>query len=283
MKSNRKKSIKKIATILVGLFFALFIFRILYSYNTNDADDKLVVNNVFDELSDITSMERKNYATKKHLLNQGVLSTSIDQKYEKIANINTLSNEFNKEEKAIRNQVINHKGLIQFENKSGNEGHRKLQLIIGIPPENFDSIYQSVIKIGEIQTKRITKKDKTNEYKELNARKESLEKIRTSLIALKSKGGKIEEYIQLENRILDIDQQLQGLGVSLGNFDDENEFCTVKVTLKETIKTQISVIHRIKVALEWTITNFLMTIASLAFISLFSYLLVLIIEKSKKL
>ena len=42
--------------------------------------------------------------------------------------------------------------------------------------------------------------------------KKSLEKIRTSLIELKSKGGKIEEYMDLENRILEIEQPTSRLG-----------------------------------------------------------------------
>ena len=45
----------------------------------------------------------------------------------------------------------------------------------------------------------------------------------------------------LENRILEIEQQLQGLGVSLGNFDDENEFCTVHFSLLEGKEVKIGI------------------------------------------
>ena len=101
------------------------------------------------------------------------------------------------------------------------------------------------------------------------------------MIDLKSKGGRIDEYMQLENRILEIEQQLQGLGVSLGNFDDENEFCTVKVLLSEGKVIDISIMQRIKVALEWTIKTYLMLMSTLTFMSLFGYLLLLSIEKIK--
>jgi hypothetical protein len=222
---------------------------------------------------------RKNYASKKYSLNVGVSPMSVDQKYEKIADINTLSNKFNKEEKLIRAQIKDFDGLIQFENKSGNKGNRKLNLVIGIPPDNFDSIYNSLIKIGKIQSKQITKTDKTNEYKELNAKKASLEKIRTSLIELKTKGGRIDEYMQLENRILDIEQQLQGLGVSLGNFDDENEFCTVKIVLSEGQLIEISTLQRVKVALEWTIKYYVLLLFGLSIAALLAYLILLSLEK----
>lgn len=276
MKSFIKKRFKKTAAILSLLFVVLFVFRLIYGYQTVSEP---TISNVFQEMIDFSSSARKNYASKKYQLNSGMSPISVDQKYEKIADINTLSTKFDKEEKQIRAQIKDYAGLIQFENKSGNKGHRRLNLIIGIPPENFDSIYHSLIEIGKIQSKQITKTDKTNEYKELNARKASLEKIRASLIELKDKGGRIDEYMQLENRILDIEQQLQGLGVSLGNFDDENEFCTVKVALSEGTIAEISILQRVKVALEWTIKYYTLLLVGLSFAALFAYLLLLSIEK----
>ncbi len=275
MNSFNKKRFKKTAIILFLLFVVLFIFRFIYGYQTVTEP---TISNVLYEMADISSGVRKNYASKKYQLNAGA-PISVDQKYEKIADINTVSTQFDKEEKQIRAQVKDYAGLIQFENKSGNKGHRRMNLVIGIPPENFDSIYHSLIEIGNIQSKQITKTDKTNEYKELNARKASLEKIRGSLIELKTKGGRIDEYMQLENRILDIEQQLQQLGVSLGNFDDENEFCTVKVALSEATLTKISVLQRVKVALEWTIKYYTISLIGLSFAALFAYLLLLSIEK----
>lgn len=276
MKSFIKKRFKKTAAILLLLFVVLFIFRFIYGYQTVTEP---TLSNVLHEMVDISSGVRKNYASKKHQLNSGVSPISVDQKYEKIADINSVSTKFDKEEKQIRAQAKDYEGLIQFENKSGNKGHRRLNLIIGIPPENFDSIYHSLIAIGKIQSKQITKTDKTNEYKELNARKASLEKIRSSLIELKTKGGRIDEYMQLENRILEIEQQLQELGVSLGNFDDENEFCTVKVALSEGQFIEIGTLQRVKVALEWTIQYYALLLVGLSFAALFGYLLLLSIEK----
>ncbi|QLG44520.1 DUF4349 domain-containing protein [Costertonia aggregata] len=271
-----KKLFKKIIIGLSLLFVVLFVFRLLYGYQKKIAptfqDNTTVLNESIPEV-------RKNYASKKYQVNSGSNAVRVDQKYEKIANINSVSTKFDTEEERIRKEIKGLEGLIQFENKNGNKGYRNLNLIIGVPPENFDKLYNNLIKIGTIRAKQITKKDKTNEYKELNAKKASLEKIRQSLIDLKTKGGRIDEYMQLENRILDIEQQLQDLSVSLGNFDDENEFCTVKFTLTEGAELKIGLMQRIKVALEWTIKRFLMLMIAFTFMTLFAYLLVLTIEK----
>ena len=71
------------------------------------------------------------------------------------------------------------------------------------------------------------------------------------------------------------------MGVSLGDFDDENEFCTIQFTLNEGKQTKISTLDRIKVALEWTIKTYLKLMLVLFFLSLSAYLLVKVLEKIK--
>ncbi len=279
MKQTFKKRFKKLIVWLLFPFLILFIFRLIYGY-TKTHDNTYNQTQFFESISN----SRKNYTSKKYKVksnagNQSVVK--VDQKYEKIAEIKTTSSTFEKEEQLTRNTIEKFDALIQFEQKSGNKGSRKLNVLIGVPPKNFDALYIQLITIGKVQAKQITKKDKTNEYKELNAKKQSLEKIRTSLIDLKSKGGKIEEYMDLENRILEIEQQLQGLGVSLGDFDDENEFCTVQFSLIEGKEVEIGTLQRVKVALEWTIKIYLKIMITLFFLTLFAYLLLLSIEKLK--
>jgi hypothetical protein len=89
--------------------------------------------------------------------------------------------------------------------------------------------------------------------------------------------------MNLENRILEIEQQLQDLGVSLGDFDDENEFCTVQFSLLEGKEKTIGIMQRIKVALEWTVKIYLRLMMTMFFLMLFAYILLLGIEKFKDL
>lgn len=278
MQTSIKQRVKKIVFYVLLSFILLFFFRLMYGYTTtpNDQDNQT-------EFFESISSGKRNFASKEYKMksNGAAPISKVDQKYEKIAEISTKTDAFIEEEKAVRKQIDKFEALIQFEQKNGNDDNRKLNLLIGVPPENFDSLYSALIGIGRVRAKQITKKDKTNEYKELNAKKMSLEKIRNSLIDLKSKGGKIEEYMQLENRILEIEQELQDLGVSLGNFDDENEFCTVQFSLIEGKEQQISFLHRLKVALEWTVGLYFQMMIIVTLIFLFAYILVSIIDKLK--
>lgn len=279
MNSYVKKYLKKIVPILVGLFVVMFVLRLSYGHQTTTEAQPISDFMLIESSVDVNA--RKNYASMKYEVGASQLPSRIDQKYEKIADIRTYTSQFDNDEASVRSKIEYFKGLIQFENKSGNSGYRKLDLVIGVPPEHFDAIYQNLIEIGKVQAKQITKTDKTNEYKELNAKKASLEKIRNALISLKEKGGKIEEYMQLENRILEIEQQLQALGVSLGNFDDENEFCTVKVALSEGKSLDIALMQRVKVALEWTIKYYALLMLGLCLMTAFANLFLVLIQKIK--
>ncbi|AUP78864.1 DUF4349 domain-containing protein [Flavivirga eckloniae] len=278
MKKPFKKKLKKGILYLVLLFVILFVFRILYGY----AEYPSAVGNSSTFFEEIAS-SRVNYASKKYKMKSNTNNAqnviNVDQKYEKIATVNTKSSEFEKEKRFLNKEIKSHEAIIQFEQNSGNDGNRRLQLLIGVQPDKFDSLYISLSKIGKVQSKEITKKDKTNEYKQLNAKKESLLKIRSSLIELKSKGGKIQEYIDLENRILNIEEELQGLGVLLGNYDEENEFCTIKFSLVEGVENKIGLMHRIKVALDWTVSTYLQLIVILFFVTGLVYIVLLILDK----
>lgn len=279
MKTKFKKRLRKGVIYLIISFVALFLFRLAYGYTKEATANSNSEPSFFQEIAST----RVNYASKKYKINTNSNSSpetvNVDQKYEKIATVNTKSSEFEKEQKLLYQEIKAKDAIIQFEQNSGNNGSRRLQLLIGVQPEKFDLLYDLLCKIGNVQSKEIIKKDKTNEYKQLNAKKESLLKIRTSLIELKSKGGKIEEFINLENRILSIEEELQGLGVQLGNYDEENEFCTIKFSLLEGAKNKISLLHRIKVAFDWTITTYLQWIAILFFMSGLVYVILLITDK----
>ncbi|MND87911.1 hypothetical protein D3C80_799200 [compost metagenome] len=164
----------------------------------------------------------------------------------------------------------------------GQQGNRQLHLVIGVNPAKFDSFYVDIQKIGLVKTKEITKVDKTNEYRQLNAKKVSIEKTLQSLNELKSRGGEITDFIALNDKILETEEKLQELGVELGNFDSENEFCTVKLSLYEgATEKKIGLFHRVKVSLEWTIKYFAIIVFISLVLSLTIFVLLLIADKLK--
>jgi hypothetical protein len=282
-----KLKIKKYIKYPILLFMLMLGFRIIYSYYGANIDaDREYRQDFFGSLENV----RKNYASEKMAIksissiskptpNLPIMSA---QKFEKTATLKSKSSQFENDERKIKTHTKNFDGVIQYEKNNGNNGHREIHLLIGINPERFDSFYHIVEKIGNIKSKEIIKTDKTNEYRELNAQKASYEKTLASLNELKARGGAIADHVALHDKILEIEGKLQELGVDLGNFNEENEFCSVRFTMYEgaTEKT-LGFLPRLKTSLEWTIQyfSFLMLGIFVSICGLFVF--ILIIEKLK--
>ncbi|MBC7776285.1 MAG: DUF4349 domain-containing protein [Phycisphaerae bacterium] len=272
-------SSKKTFSWLSSIFLLMFFCRLFYGYYyPGTAND----NGGISLDSEDFSVSRKNYASEKikgESAPQQQPSLSQSQKFEKIATLRSKSGQFEDDDTRLKTLVKGFAAVIQYEQNTGNPGHRTLNLLIGVKPERFDSFYTEAQKIGRILSKSITKTDKTNEYLQLNAKRISLEKTRNALLELKSRGGKIDEYIGLENRILEIEGQLQELGVQIGDYDEENEFCTIRFSLYEGERTDISFAQRLKVAFEWTAKYYLMLMVGMAFALVAALVLQSIVEK----
>lgn len=270
---------------------ALFLLRLIYGYVIY-SDDAVQGGDIPVQVNQQNSFElaRKNYATDKSYnsvakqnLPQG--GVKFNQKYEKVGALSSATNEFDKEEKNTRDLIKKFQALIQYEESSGLEGRRHLNLGIGVNPDKFDDMISEIKKIGRLQSIQVNKTDKTNEYSDLNAQKESLLKTREALISFKGKGGKIDELINLENKILEIEESIQKLGVKLGEFDTENEFCTIKFSLSETGKANKSflqtLVRRTKTAFEWTVKYYILIVVLFSFAAFGIFIFILILEKLK--
>jgi hypothetical protein len=282
MTTNFKTRFWQLSKWFGGLFILLFVFRLIYGFVATDSGRSSdYSSDFFGSLANV----RKNYASEKMAMKGDVQAQSnaaSSQKFEKTASVKIKSAEFEKDDKLIKEKTKSYKAIIQYEQNLGQKGDRQVHLLIGVSPNLFDSFYVDIQKIGVVKATEVTKVDKTNEYKQLNARKNSIEKTLQSLNELKSKAGQIADFVSLNDKILEVEEKLQELGVELGNFDAENEFCTVKLSLYEgATEKNISLFHRIKVSLEWTIKYFAIILFSVLVASAAIFILLLIIDKLK--
>ena len=186
---------------------------------------------------------------------------SVDQKYEKIANVGLRTLEFESDEQKLRSLIKDNSALIQFEQRQGLKRSRSLRLAIGVNPDKFDPFVAEVQQVGKLYQLTIDTSDKTNEYRDLQAKRASLETSRKALTELKQREGDIAAMVELEKQILKLEQAIQALGVSLGDFDVENEFVTVKVLLVETrrkVVRNISIWKRLLDTFAWTVQAYAM-------------------------
>ena len=203
-----KKLIRKSLLIFVLTFFPLFLLRLSYGYlqypSGTAAQEPY-------QTAQQTAFGVRNYASVQMKIKSGALTQVIDQKYEKVAAIAARTRAFARDEQTLRAAIARHDALIQYEHAEGLPGRRTLQLAVGVPPASFDRLVEEIKRIATVTSIGVNKFDKTNEYKELVAKRDSLQKTREALASLKNRGGAVDEFIVLENRLLSSSRRSRAL------------------------------------------------------------------------
>lgn len=275
---------RRLGIFLLG-FALFFLFRLTYGYMDQPNGEVINGARLTPQASSDFELSRKNYAGQKGG-GVGAGPLSVDQRYEKVAKLGMVSDDFDADEMQLRQLAKEAEALIQHEQAFGLEGRRQLQLALGVNPTRFEDVIEQLRMIGRPVSFQVDKTDKTNEYRELLARQESLRKSRDNLVALKSRDAELSDLISLETQILGLESQIQSLGVSVGEFDSEFEFVTIKLTMSEVAPPRvrnIGFLQRAKVALEWAVGYYLGLMAALFFMSVAAFLGVLALRWARQL
>lgn len=243
------------------LFTGKFLFEVLSSDNSQAflRNQGFVPSTLQNQMSangrDGDSYQKKNYASDRRLVAVKEAPSGgmqLDQKYERVASLQTRAREFDSAEKSARSNVQAYQAVVQYEKRSGLPGSRSLTLTVGVVPSKFDAMVEDLRKIGSLVSFDVDKFDRTSEFKETSAKRRTLEAMRGSLLSLKGRAGSIKEFVDLEKQIFEIESQIQALGVTLGDFSEENELCTVRLALFENKPRQKSLVSQIVESLSWS-------------------------------
>ncbi len=261
----------RIVLVAVAVFALLFVARFAYEF-ANSSDSKQydyfmpmggLVAQQQSELA--SSISRKNYASAKIVIAQPSAPQTVEQKYERISNIDTKTADWESDTAALRAAIEGVEALVQRENSVGLPGGRGLSLSLGVVPARFDEAVERLRGVGELVSINTVKNDRTSDFLALEAKRLSLEKTRDGLSALRNAGASLADRMNLETRILEIEGQIQELGVSLGDFSELNSFCTVNISLRETSGPNLwrRLASAFFDALGWTVAVFVGLVVSL--------------------
>lgn len=276
--------------LLIGLFLLLFLGK--FTANLLEKPDSQIRSNGIGfnpEEAGITnqssSMDKsiRNYASSRIIIKQTAVADQIlDQKYERIASLGAHSSKFDADRQKLDDVTKRLEAVTQQEDSVGLKGSRHLRLVLGVVPASFEDLVERLKGIGTLDAITINKTDKTADFKALSAKRLSLEKSRAGLRALKVPGAALADLISLETRILEIEGQIQELGVSLGEFDESNSLCTVHFTLLETTQLPTpNILLSLLDALAWTVPVFLGLLLAVALVLATAVLMTILIDKVK--
>jgi len=276
-----KRLFKRVLFGFIILFIFIFILRAVYEIITPE-----VFNDITGGYSSNAAMQKdlkviNNYASlRMEYVQDGSGPLVMDQKYESIANIVSKTSSYDSDMERFDAIMEQYQAVIQIENRRGLTGNRRIDLVIGVRPENFDDMQSAVLKLGIITSSNMTKTDKTYEYRQMLAEKETLERRKESYEALKQHGGNISELMKLEEKIIEIEADIRQQLIGLGEFSDENALCTINFSLYEEAK--VSIPGKLWSALKWTATTYAAILAIVLFLTLTAFVFTALLNYLKK-
>ena len=156
------------------------------------------------------------------------------QVYERIAYLGTATRAFDDDEAQIRSAVAGHQGTIFNESSSGLAPDRQLTLDIGVNPEKFDALLQELKQIGKFEHINVQQRDRTADFRQLNAKRQSLKKYLEATLKLRGvKDASVDDSLKVEQKIQDIEKELQQVGVQLGDLLGKESFYHIQMSLRE--------------------------------------------------
>ena len=144
--------------------------------------------------------------------------------------------EFSKGFAAVTRIAQNNGGFVL---SSQTRGQRRGTLVLRIPAKRFDDAMVALRAIGVVQAQSITGKDVTAQYIDLKARLENAIGQRTVLRNLMAEATTIQETITVQNRLSQVELEVEQIQGQLNFIDDQVAEATVRVEMHEEDAAQL--------------------------------------------
>lgn len=157
------------------------------------------------------------------------------QVHEKNAQLSAGTAAFEDDEVRVRAALDAYKAVIVNERASGIAPRRRLTLEIGVQPDRFEALVAELRGVGHLDSANVQQRDRTGEFRKLHAQRQALKSYLESVLKLRgaTKSSTIDDALKLEQKIQDIEKELQTLGVQLGDLLGKESFYNVNLTLYE--------------------------------------------------
>jgi hypothetical protein len=154
--------------------------------------------------------------------------------HEKSAHLALGTTAFDEDVGAVRATLAAYQGTVFEERDSGIAPDRRLVLQVGVAPAQFDALVAQLRQVGHLETVTVQQRDRTGEFRKLNAQRQALQKYREAVLKLRgTKAPTVDEALKLEQRLQEIEKELQGLNVQLGDLVGGESYYVVYLSLSE--------------------------------------------------
>ncbi|MCR5502837.1 MAG: DUF4349 domain-containing protein [Lachnospiraceae bacterium] len=115
----------------------------------------------------------------------------------------------------------------------GNGELKSANLTIRIPAKNLDAFLDNVAEFSNITSKNYNVSDITLQYVDLEARRDSIKTQHGRLLELMEKAETVEDIIALEERISNLEYELDSAERQLRSYDNQVDYSTITMNVEQ--------------------------------------------------
>jgi hypothetical protein len=224
--NSRTKLALRIFALLAALY--LLLFAGFFTYQMTHNNDWY--GGYFEELA------MRNYIS---MPRDSADSALPEQKLKKTASIAARSKAYDADQAAARKAITAQKAVVQMERSTGLPGNRRLELAVGVQPGAFDTLKAALLALGHTVDSSETLTDMTLDYQKLLAEQESLAQRLKRYEALRTQAKDLQSQLQLEDKVIAAESELQQKRIELNDFSTENALCTIQFNLSENGRVDV--------------------------------------------
>lgn len=160
--------------------------------------------------------------------------SSYDQKIIMSSYITLEVEDFQKAYDEVAVIVTGFKGLIADSRVyETDKGQKRGTITVRLPSEEFLSAITDLEEIGHVKAKRITGKDVTEEYIDLEARLTNFDRQEDRLLEILAKANTVDEILNVEKQLERVRGEIERITGRLRYRDDRVEFATITLEFYE--------------------------------------------------
>lgn len=163
----------------------------------------------------------------------GRVKPAIEKKIIKEGNITFETNNISKTRKTVGNSLNKFEGYVaeETETNNGDDNRKEYTIKARIPAKNFDRFLDAVSSGADrIDSKNISIKDVTTEYIDITTQLANKKKLEDSYLALLKKGTKISDLLEIENKLTEIQSDIESTQGQLNYLTKQVEYSELDIT-----------------------------------------------------
>ena len=136
---------------------------------------------------------------------------------------------------AIKSLVTSNGGYFENTSSYGNVeyGNRSASFTARIPSDKYDAFMNSLGEVGSVSSKSENVEDITSSYVDVQARLKSLNTKLERLQELEEQAETLEDLLEIEDRINDVQYQIESYTAQKKAYDDQVDYSTVSIDITE--------------------------------------------------